>query len=219
MDQDIADDWTCPTCGAIVRYGQETCPVCRTTIDGEVPPGWLEVVAWFVGYGLLVCLGWTAFFALCGLVCALATGDWGFMGAITVFGLIAGVLFGIGGIIVQIVRCYQEPVDEEPNEAASAAFVGGHVLGALIPILKPFTLLFSVLVWVVTKNHRKQRAGRGKRALLGAIVLGLLGAGMATFLFMFFVPPQGGMTIWEAIIGVLVLAGIGAVVGLLSDSW
>ncbi len=70
---DIADDWTCTNSGAIVRYGQETCPVCRTTIDGEVSPGWLEVGAWFVRYGLLVCLGWTAFFAQCGLVCALAS--------------------------------------------------------------------------------------------------------------------------------------------------
>jgi len=57
--------------------------------------------------------------------------------------------------------------------------------------------------------------------LHGLLLPGLLrlDLGLATYLFMSFVPPQGGMTIWEAVIGVLVLAGIGAVVGLLSDSW
>jgi len=109
------NDWICPTCGAPVQYGAKACPFCRTTSDGEVPPSWLAIAAGYVGMALLVCIGWTAFFALCGLACALATDDWGFMGAITVFGLVAGVLFGIGSIIIRAFGSRQEHVVRKPK--------------------------------------------------------------------------------------------------------
>ena len=70
-------DWICSTCGAPVQDGLETCPFCRTTADGEVPPSYFAVAARYLGHACLVWLGWTVFFALCGLIAALATGEWG----------------------------------------------------------------------------------------------------------------------------------------------
>lgn len=52
-----------------------------------MPPTWLAVAAKHIGGALVVCIGWTAFFALCGLICVLVTGDWPFMGALTAFGI------------------------------------------------------------------------------------------------------------------------------------
>jgi hypothetical protein len=219
-DERKPDDWICPTCGTPVRGGATACPFCRTTIDGKVPPSFLAVAAGYIGAALLVCLGWTAFFALCGLVCALATGDWGFLGAITVFGLVAGVLFGIGSILIQAVAGRQEPGNEPPSHATHAATIGGHILGALVPVLKPLTLVFGALAWLVTKDARRQSPGRARRAMVGAIVLGLLGAGFLTFVYLLIgPPPPGGMTLWEAGVIVLIMMSIGAVLGLLSDSW
>jgi drug/metabolite transporter (DMT)-like permease len=165
-------------------------------------------------------LGWTAFFALCGLVAALVTGDWDFMKAITVFGLIAGLLFGVGDIIIQAVRSRQEPTEEDRNPAADATSLGGHILGALVPALKPFILLGMAVGWIATKDFRRQAPGRGRRALVGAVVMGILGIGILTAAFVVVgPPPPGGMTILEGLILVLVLSTIGAVLGLLSDSW
>ena len=213
-------DWICPTCGVPVRYEAKACPFCQTTIDGEVPPSWLAAAAGYAGLALVVCMGWTAFFALCGLICALVTGDWGFMGAITVFGLIAGVLFGVGSIIIRAFGIRLEPGERQPNHAAHATLLGGHVLGALVPILKPFTLVIAAVVWLVTKDFKGQAAGRGRRALLGPVVLGLLGVGMLTFVYLLIgPPPPGGLKLWEAVVGIFVLAAIGAVLGLLSDAW
>ena len=47
--------------------------------DGQVPPSFLAVAAGYVGVALVVCIGWTALFALFGLVCGLVTGDWDVM--------------------------------------------------------------------------------------------------------------------------------------------
>ena len=214
------NDWICPTCGVPVRYGAKACPLCRTTSDGEVPPGFLAVAAGYIGGALVVCLGWTAFFALCGLVCALATGDWGFMGAITVFGLVAGVLFGIGSMIIRAFGSRQEPSDEPSSAATHAAMIGGHFLAALVPVLKPFTFVFGVVAWLVTRDFKRQSPGRARRAVVGAVVLGLLGTAMLTFVyFLVGPPPPGGMKLWEAGVIVLILTAIGAVLGLLSDAW
>ena len=219
-DEPTTDDWICPTCGVPVRDGAKVCPLCRKTIDGQMPPGIGTVAAGYMGGALLVCTGWTALFALFGLVCALATGDWGFMGAITVFGLVAGVLFGLGSIITQVVASRQELRNEKANQTAHAAALAGHLLGPLAPILKPLNLVIGAFAWLVTRDATRQAAGRGRRAVLGAVVLGLLGVtmlGLARFLIG--PPPPGGLKLWEAAVVVLILSGIGAVLGLLSDSW
>jgi hypothetical protein len=185
-----------------------------------MPPTFLAVAAGYIGAALLVCLGWTAFFALCGLVCALATGDWGILGAITVFGLVAGVLFGIGSMITRAVARHQEPRAAQPDQATHAALLGGHILGALMPALKPLTLVFGAVAWLVTRDSRRQSPGRARRALVGAVVLGLMGTGLLTVVYLLIgPPPPGGMRLWEAAAFVLVLSGIGAVLGVLSDSW
>ena len=214
------DDWICPGCGAPVRHVGNECPFCGTSSDGEVPPSWLAIAAGYIGSALLVCMGWAAFFAVCGLVCTLATGDWEFMGAITVFGLAAGILFGIGSIVIKIFGSPQDPAEGGPSHAADTALLGGYILGALVPILKPFTLILTAMVWLATKDFRGQEAGRGRRALVGAVVLGLLGVGMLLFVYCLIgPPPPGGLRLWEAVVGILVLAAIGAVLGLLSDAW
>ena len=178
------------------------------------------MAAGYIGAALVVCIGWTAFFALCGLVCALVTGDWEVMLAITAFGLVAGVLFGIGSIITQAVAHHREPVVEKPHGATHAAMLGGHILGALVPVLKPFTLVLGGGALLMTKDFKNQAVGRGRRTLVGAVVLGLLGTAMLTFVyFLLGPPPPGGMKLWEAGVIVLILSGIGAVLGLLSDRW
>ena len=131
-----------------------------------------------------------------------------------------GVLFGVGDIVVQAVQSHQEPVEEEPNAAAEAALVGGHVLGALVPVLKPFILLGLALGWIARKDFKSQAPGRGRRALVGAVVLGLLGTGLLAAVYLVAgPPPPGGLTIWEAMAIILIFAAIGAVLGLLSDAW
>ena len=142
------------------------------------------------------------------------------MGAITVMGLIVGVLFGIGDIIIQAVRSHQEPVEEKPITAADATLLSGHVLGALMPVLKPFILLGMALGWVAGKDFKHQTAGRGRRALVGAMIVGLLGIGLLVTVYLVVgPPPPGGMTVCEGLIIILILSAIGAVLGLLSDSW
>ena len=135
---DNYEPWNCPTCGALVRSTVEACPFCGTTADGVVPPTFLAVLGRFLGSVLLICLGWTAFFALCGFIGALITGDWEFMAVLTIFGVVAGILFGIGGQIIQAVRDRQE-------------------------------------------RTAKSSSGRGKRAMVGAVVLGMLGIAMLSF--------------------------------------
>lgn len=216
----MPDGWICPTCGAVVPDRMLTCPFCGTTATGEMPPSVVAIAAGYIGHALVVCVGWTILFALWGLVAALATGDWDFMTVIVVLGLIAGVLFGIGDIVIQMVQSRQESVEEESNGMARAASFAGHVLAIFDPILKPFVLLGMALSWLVTKDYRHQAPGRGRRALVGAIVLGLLGIGILTFAYVVVgPPPPGGMTLWEGLLLVLVLSGIGALLGLLSDSW
>lgn len=213
-------EWMCPTCGAPVQDGLDVCPFCRTTAKGEVQPSSFAVAAGYVGHALVVCLGWTTFFALCGLIAAWAKGDWDFLKVITVLGLIVGTLFGLGDIVIRAVRSRLEPVEEEPNPAGDAAVLSGHVLGALVPALKPFILLGMALGWVAGKDFKRQAPGRGRRALVGAMVLGLLGTGLLTTVYLVAgPPPAGGMTMWEATAIILILSGIGAVLGLLSDAW
>lgn len=219
-DEPNTDDWICPTCSVPVRDGAKVCPLCRKTIDGKVPPSFWTVAAGYMGGALLVGMGWTALFALFGLVCALATGDWGFMGAITIFGLVAGVLFGMGSIITQVVAGLQEPRNEKTHQTAHAASLGAHILAALVPSLKPLTLVIGAFAWLASRDATGQAAGRGRRALLGAVVLGLLGVAMLGFAYVVIgPPPPGGMKLWEAVVVVLIMSGIGAVLGLLSDSW
>lgn len=219
-DEPNADDWICPTCSVPVRDGAKVCPLCRKTIDGEVPPSFWTVAAGYIGGAVLVCMGWTALFALFGLVCALATGDWGFMGAITIFGLVAGVLFGMGSIITQVAASLQEPRNEKTHPTAHAVSLGGHILAALVPSLKPLTLVIGAFAWLVSRDANGQAAGRGRRAALGAVVLGALGVAMLGFAhFLIGPPPPEGLKLWEAVFVVLILSGIGAVLGVLSDSW
>lgn len=211
-------EWTCPTCRAPVQQGRDECPFCRTTRDGEILPSWLAIAAKHFGGALLVCVGWTAFFAFCGFICALVTGDWPFMGALTVFGVVAGVLFGIGSIIISVFGSHQEVVDDDASTAAHTVMLGGHILGALVPILKPLMLIPAALVWLTTKDFRGPEAGRGRRALVGAVVLGLLATGLLAVAYLVVgPPPPGGLKLWEAVVGILVVAAIGAVLGLVSD--
>jgi hypothetical protein len=51
-------------------------------------------------------------------------------------------------------------------------------------------------------------------------VLGLVGAGLLVYVYLVAgPPPPGGLQFWEAVVGVLIMASIGAVLGLLSDAW
>ena len=185
-----------------------------------MPPTWLAIAAKYTSGALLVCIGWTTFFAFCGLICALVTGDWPFMGALTVFGVVAGVLFGIGSIIISVFSSHQEAAEDQASTAAHTVLLGGHVLGALVPILKPLFLIPAALVWLVTKDFRGQQPGRGRRALVGAVVLGLLATGLLAVAYLAVgPPPPGGLKVWEAVTGILVVTVIGAVLGLLSDAW
>jgi len=185
-----------------------------------VPRSPFAVAAGYAGHALVVCLGWTTFFTLCGLIAAWATGDWDFLEAITVFGLIVSALFGLGDIVIRANRSRQAPVEEKPNPAGDAVTVIGHLLGALVPALKPLILFRVALGWVAGKDFKRQAPGRGRRALVGAMVLGLLGTGLLTAIYLLAgPPPPGGMTMWEAMAIILILSGIGAVLGLLSDEW
>ena len=111
-------------------------------------------------------------------------------------------------------------MDEKPGGVTHAATLGSHILGTLLPVLQPLTLVLSAGFWLLNKDFKRQSAGRGRRAIVGAVVLGLFGTAMLTFVyFLLGPPPPGGMKLWEAGGIVLILIGIGAVLGLLSDAW
>jgi hypothetical protein len=158
-------------------------------------------------------------FGLFGAIAGLCTGDWGFALAITAFGSVAGVLFGIGNVVVELVRERCDAPEPVEDTASSGWLLAGHLVGMITPPMKAITLIISGCVWLATKDYRTQRPGRRRRAAIGALFLGLF-----AILFILLVlamigpPPPGGATIWEAIGFVLFAAAVGAVLGFLSDS-
>lgn len=211
-------DRVCNVCGAHVSAAAAQCPSCGSAGQKQARPRGLTVFAVYLGHALAVALGWLVFFAVCGLLVATISGDRGVLPALTIFGLVTGLLFGVGDILIRLVRDAREPDEEAPREPLKAA--GRHLAGALVPWLKPFLLLGAALEWLAAKDFRRQSPGRGRRALAGAVVLGLLGVGLLTSVFLVIgPPPPGGMTSWEALLLVLVLCMIGAVLGVLSDRW
>lgn len=129
-------------------------------------------------------------------------------------------MFGIGSIIISVFGSHQETTEDEASTAAHTVLIGEHILGALVPILKPRMLIPAALVWLVTKESRGQQSRRRQRALIGAVVLGLIAVFVAAAAYRMVGPlPPGGLKLWEAAVGVLVVAVIGAVFGLLSDAF
>jgi drug/metabolite transporter (DMT)-like permease len=138
--------------------------------------------------------------------------------ALTAFGAVAGVLFGVGSVIVKAVTDRQKTERPEPAEV-NAGHLVGCLLGLAIPALAPFAALPGLLVHLFNKDFKANMPGRGRRAAVGAVFLGLFASVGVTLLFAFSPPPPGGLTVWEAMLGILIAAVIGAVVGFLSESW
>jgi hypothetical protein len=57
-----------------------------------------------LGIILANCFGWTTVFAVFGLIAWLVSGDAGLVGPLALFGAVAGLLFGVGNLVIKALR-------------------------------------------------------------------------------------------------------------------
>jgi hypothetical protein len=164
-------------------------------------------------------LTWTAVFLLFGVIAGLFTGDWSVTFPLGVFGAVAGVLFGIGDVISELITKRKERPRYSFEDRLSGLELLGCLAALLAPPLKIAVLVWGAVGWLTTKDFRRQAPGRGRRALVGAVALGGMAALAAVFLFAFVPPPPGGLQPREAALGVGMVTLIGALLGMLSDDW
>lgn len=131
------------------------------------------------------------------------------------FGGLLGTGFGIGQVFI-------EYFSERPPEQERA---GGNLAGNLAefylgPLKPDWLVVFDIARWFATTDFSKQKPGRWKRALIGAIGLSLIAAFLLGFAALN-APVRGpDAPLLGALAAMLVVpaAVIGAVVGALSDS-
>jgi hypothetical protein len=172
---------------------------------------------------LALCLLYTVVGALVGGVLFLPFGllGWLFTSDITAlviasgFGGVIGALFGFAQTFLDYFR--KQPAEPEKDEESVGEKAAGFYLGPLKP---DWFAIFDVLKWFATKDFSKQKPGRLKRALIGAVGC----AAVALFLIVMVSMVSSTRSPDALSFGELTLflvlpaAAIGAILGALSDS-
>jgi hypothetical protein len=131
------------------------------------------------------------------------------------FGGLLGALLGIGQVFIE--HFSERPPEQEQAGENLAGNLAGFYLGPLKP---NWLAVFDIVRWFATKEFTKQKPGRWKRALIGAIGLSLV-AGLLIGLVALSSAARGSdAPSLGALAAMLVgpAAVIGAVLGALTDS-
>ena len=113
------------------------------------------------------------------------------------------------------------PTWEEIDPARIGASVALNAVGGMVPGGSAALTIFGVLRWFATKDFSQQAPGRGRRAFVGALALGVFAIMFIVFAALL-VPvnpndhPPGPGALALMVLGA---AAIGAMLGLLSDKW
>jgi hypothetical protein len=138
------------------------------------------------------------------------------------FGGLIGGLHGIGQVLVEYFsEQAAEPDQSEENTGWElvSAFYLRPLLGLLLGPVYRCLEVFEIAKWFATKDFSKQKPGRWKRAVIGAIAMWLF-AGFLAFLSVWSSPgpvPEE-LPLAAAAIVSLTFAAMGAVLGALTDS-
>ncbi len=212
---------TCVVCGQLFPAARPVCPCCRTPVGGLPPLTITQVMLLFLigAFGGTVLYG--VVFALFGLIAWLLSGAADLALFVIGFGLAAGLLMGIGDAIVQLVRYrISQPARDVPSDDPSKSWLTLPltVAAVVVPSLRIIVLISWAIIWLFTKDYRRQAPGRRMRAAVGAVFMFIFSMVFFTAVVLIVGPPPlGGATIYEvaALVGFATL--VGAVLGLLSD--
>lgn len=113
------------------------------------------------------------------------------------------------------------PTREALDPTKIGANVALNVVGGLIPGGSAALTIFGVLRWFVTKDFSQQAPGRAKRALVGALALGVFAILLMVFAALMVPATPNANPPGPGALALMVLGAgaIGAMLGLLSDNW
>jgi hypothetical protein len=178
----------------------------------------LKTILWFLGRclgnALLMAIGMSLVFAVFGLIAWFFSGDSEVILIASIFGMILGALLGIGQVFIKTFGEKPERVKHDNVGAEIAQDLAGRAL----PPLEPLLFVYKIFLWFFTTDFKAQRPRRGKRALIGALVLGAIALGMIAFLGSVLEEKPESLTFWQMLWAVPVAAAIGALLGAVSDS-
>jgi hypothetical protein len=131
----------------------------------------------------------------------------------------AGFLLGIS---LELIQKFGEK-KAEPSRGEFVKEVNGELAEQLLPdAVEPFWKVAKIVTWLLRKDYSAQAPGRGKRALVGAIALGLV----AVVFFGLMLCVHKGFAGYGLTDSMLLLLGafaggsvVGGVLGALSDSF